>query len=109
MKFTELSVRIQHEAVVDTRRFHSRTTRQNGLTTTTVTGEVVLHDTAREDHVVNVADVLITPHGRAARGRTEILEVFFLLAFVVVHLQTTGYVSAHGFDHFFMGHVAVRT
>ena len=103
----EACVLVEHKAVIDAYRFHRGAPGENGLSAAAVTGEVVVHDGAGEDHVIDVADVFVKPHRGAARGGAEVLEVFLLGAGAVVHLEARGNVLAHGFDHFFVRHVAV--
>ena len=78
---------IEHEAVVDAHRFHGGAARQNGLAASAVAREVVMHDGTRENDVIDVAQMLVDPHGSAAARRTEVFEVFVLGGGAVVHLQ----------------------
>ena len=104
----EAGCRIEHEAVVNADRFHGSAARENSLATAAVTAKVMMNDRARQNDMVDVAEVLIDPNRCSARSRTEVLEVFLLIAEAVVHLQTRSNILAHSFDHFFFGHRAVR-
>ena len=104
----ESGILVEHEAVIDAHRFHGGATRQNGLAAAAVAREVVVHDGARQNDVIDVAQMLVDPHGSAAARRAEVFEVFVLGGGAVVHLQARGNFFAYGFDHFLMRHVAVR-
>ena len=98
---------IEHEAVVHAHGFHRGAPGENCLAAAAVAREVVVHDGARHDDVVYVADMFVDPHGRAAARGAEVFKVFLLGAGAVVHLKARGDVFPDGFHHFFVGHVAV--
>ena len=58
--------------------------------------------------MIDVAQMLIDPHRRAAARRAEVFEVFVFGGRAVVHLQARRNLFSHRFNHFFMRHVAVR-
>ena len=103
----ERGVFVEHEAVVDANGLHRGAAGKDGLSAAAVAGEVVVHDRAREDHVVDVAELLVDVHGRSAGGRAEVFEVVVIRADAVVHLEAGGDVFAHALDHFLVRHGAV--
>ena len=104
----ELRMFVEHEAVVDAHGFHRCAPGENRLAPAAVAREVVVHDRARQNDVVDVAELFVDPDGRTARGGAEVFEVFRAGRNRVVGLQAPRNVRTHLCDDFFVGHFAVR-
>ena len=108
LRDAEARLFVEHEAVVDAHGLHGGAARKNGLAAAAVAREVVVHDRPGEDHVVDVAEFLVNPDGRAAGSVAEVFEVFRLRGDGIEHAKARGDFLAHLLDHLFVRHFAVR-